>query len=135
VAGKTLIEVFFGEEEANRMREEETPPTAQTFVALYRGPTIGDACVVGVSINPDLAALVAETILSQSQDPAGKDPVLDALNSGRRTALRLIVAEARDAEEKQVTQDKRWPWEGPCSSSCPHRICAELRKSQDADQL
>lgn len=69
-----------------------------SFVALYHGPTEGQAKVVGTSVDPHVVAFVAMRLL---QDPryqklAGDDPVLEALKNGRREALRLIEIGGND---------------------------------------
>jgi hypothetical protein len=68
-----------------------------SFVAVYRGKTISEAKMIAVSGNPALVAHVASELLD---DPfclhdAGADPVLIALNQGRRKALRLVKEGAR----------------------------------------
>jgi hypothetical protein len=66
-----------------------------TFLALYRGDTITDARLVATSANPALVADVASRMLCS---PApGDDPVLDAVERGRRRALRMIRAETANA--------------------------------------
>lgn len=66
-----------------------------TFVAVYRGQTVGDARLVAVSADPGLVSDVASRLLStpSNQD----DPVLTRLDAGRHAALRLIEKEGGDA--------------------------------------
>jgi hypothetical protein len=66
-----------------------------TYIALYRGPDINNAKMVAVSCDPQLVAQVAAQLLTDPHyaDNPGSDPVLDALNRGRRRALRLIQEE------------------------------------------
>lgn len=58
-----------------------------SFVALYRGQSIREAQMVGVSVDPELVAHVAGRML-QSQGPPSADPAIAALQNGRRQALR-----------------------------------------------
>lgn len=67
-----------------------------SFVALYRGKTVGSARLVAVSADPDLVASVA----AHFEGRAGRndeDRVLNEMDGGRRVALRLIHEEAADA--------------------------------------
>jgi hypothetical protein len=69
-----------------------------TFLALYRGRTVGEAKLVAVCSDPAVVAEFAARFLpheAQEDD----DPVLATLQESRRAALRLIVKEGRDAEE------------------------------------
>ena len=66
-----------------------------TFLALYRGKTIGDAKMVAVTADPELVAAVATYLLSAPQHQ--EDPVIISLERGKRAALRLITQESRDA--------------------------------------
>jgi hypothetical protein len=68
-----------------------------TFLALYRGTTIGDARMVAVTADPELVAAVATHLLDTPQ-PHDADPVITALQHGRRGALRLIHRETTHAE-------------------------------------
>ena len=62
------------------------------FVAVYRGKTIRDAKMIAVSGDPALVAHVASELLDDPfcLNDAGDDPILSALNQGRRRALRLV---------------------------------------------
>ena len=67
-----------------------------SFVAIYRGQTVGDARLIAVSANPDLVAEVSSKLL---ENPACEsDEVLKALDSGRRSALALVAQEAKREE-------------------------------------
>jgi hypothetical protein len=59
-----------------------------SFVALYRGPTVSEARLVAASGDPALVAEVASRLLAQARDP---DPVLAPIDAGRRQALRLVL--------------------------------------------
>lgn len=63
-----------------------------SFVALYRGATLGSAKIVAVSTDPNLVAQVAARLLSESPVPndSPADPAIRALEVGRRRALRII---------------------------------------------
>ncbi len=63
-----------------------------TFLALYRGQTVTNAQVVAVTSDPELVGMVAQTLLEHEDDTdeTDRDPILEALYSGRRNALRLV---------------------------------------------
>jgi hypothetical protein len=67
-----------------------------TFVAVYRGRTIGEAEIISVSADPQLVALVTAQMLDAEPNRASEepDPALTALRQGRRRALHLIREEA-----------------------------------------
>jgi hypothetical protein len=67
-----------------------------TFLAVYRGKTISDAKLVGVSINPQLVRLVARRMTKDEAAPEkkdGQDVALGFLAEGRTCALEAIAAE------------------------------------------
>jgi hypothetical protein len=66
-----------------------------TFLAVYRGRTIGEARMVAVSAEPGLVAEVVDRLLDHPQMD-DDDPVVRAIDSGRVTALRLIKREHSD---------------------------------------
>jgi len=66
-----------------------------TFLAVYRGRTIGEARMVAVSADPGLVAEVVDRLLDHSQMD-DDDPVIHAIDYGRVTALRLIKREHGD---------------------------------------
>jgi hypothetical protein len=68
-----------------------------TFLALYRGKTIGEAKMVAVSADPTLVALVSTRLLEAPKEE--EDPVVTQLERGRRAALRLIKREASHVAE------------------------------------
>ena len=59
------------------------------FVALFRGQSMKDAQLIGVSNSPATVAKVAESMLSE-QRQSNSDPVLNALNTSRQKALTAI---------------------------------------------
>jgi len=69
-----------------------------TFIAVYRGNTVSDARLVGVTADPALVSDVVTRMLDESQD-CDLDPVVHAIAHGRVTALRLIKREAGHATE------------------------------------
>lgn len=72
-----------------------------TFVAVYEGESVGEARIKHLSCDPRLIEIVAHSILLDDRsDALPDDPVLAALEAGRRQALRLICAEARRAQKK-----------------------------------
>lgn len=60
-----------------------------TFLALYRGHTVADAEVVGLSADPEIVADFAARLLGRPSPPED-DPVLGAKHGAERRALRLI---------------------------------------------
>lgn len=66
-----------------------------TFVALYRGETIGGARLVAVSADPSVVSYVANRLITDQQ--ASDDPAIGAIDRGRRAALRAIKQEGTDA--------------------------------------
>lgn len=65
-----------------------------TFIALYRGHTVGEARLVAVSADPQLVSDFAAQLLQQPfpAEDAG-DPVRTSIEEGRRHALRLVANE------------------------------------------
>ena len=59
------------------------------FVALYSGPSVGEARLIAVSVDSNLVAEVSARLL-QETDCKEPDPVVAELETGRRQALRLI---------------------------------------------
>ncbi len=64
-----------------------------TFLALYRGSTIGTAELVAVTTDPKLIAEVASAMLTDAGDDP-EDPAVSAVKDGRRRALQLVQDEA-----------------------------------------
>jgi alkylhydroperoxidase family enzyme len=64
-----------------------------TFVAVYRGATIGEAHLLAVSTDRDLVRDVVTRLLGSS-DEAITDPAVRALEDGRREALEASMPEA-----------------------------------------
>jgi len=65
-----------------------------TFVAIYRGQTVAEAKVIAVSADPLLVAEVSSKLLKKSASSG--DRVITALENGRRSALNLILQEAKN---------------------------------------
>ena len=72
-----------------------------TFLAIYRGETIGSARLLAVSADPGLVADVITRLLAEEQG-ADEDPVLQKLASGKRGALREIQKEMRGGKVLQL---------------------------------
>jgi hypothetical protein len=61
-------------------------------VAVFRGETIDAARLVAVSIAPDLVADVAARLLADTEDRRQSgDPVVNAVEAGRRRALAILA--------------------------------------------
>ena len=74
-----------------------------TFLALYRGDTVATARMVAVSADPQLVALVATRLLEAPPCPnENEDPVLECVESGRRSALHLIKHESSGEEGRDA---------------------------------
>lgn len=63
-----------------------------TFVAVYRGATIGEAHLLAVSTDPDLVRDVVARILGDRHEVI-TDPAVRALEEGRREALEASMPE------------------------------------------
>jgi hypothetical protein len=66
----------------------------QSFVALYRGPSVSEARLVSASADRALVVYVAERLLA-AQRPTDDD-VLAPIDAGRRQTLRLVLGELRE---------------------------------------
>jgi hypothetical protein len=62
-----------------------------SFVALYRGETIGAAKLLAVSAEPELVRNFADRLLAEPE--GDEDPVMLELEQGRRRALQLVKSE------------------------------------------
>ncbi len=65
-----------------------------TFIALYRGDRIDTAKLVAMTANPDTVQRFASELPNDPlyhEGEASQDPVLSALRSGKRKALRLAA--------------------------------------------
>jgi hypothetical protein len=60
-----------------------------SFLALYRGETIGAAKLVATSADPELVRAFADHLLGDSREQE-QDSVLRELENGRRSALQLV---------------------------------------------
>jgi hypothetical protein len=60
-----------------------------TFLALYRGDSVGAAKLVALTAEPELVQHFAARLLQQPEEH-NPDPVLEELESGRRRALQLV---------------------------------------------
>lgn len=61
-----------------------------TFLALYRGESVGDAKILALTAEPGLVREFAARLLHEPATNEASDPVLEALERGRRQALRLV---------------------------------------------
>ena len=67
-----------------------------SFLALYRGETIGAAKIVTVSADPELVADFAKRMLARPEQCATPDTVLSELEQGRRRALEAVRNEVAE---------------------------------------
>lgn len=65
-----------------------------TFLALYRGDSIGSAKLLTLTADPGLVEHFADQMLSNAEQE--KDPVLGEIEHGRQRALQLV----RDGDEE-----------------------------------
>ena len=65
-----------------------------TFLALYRGSSVGASKLIALSAEPALVADFAARLL-QLPDEEETDAALREMNQGRRRALRRVEVEAR----------------------------------------
>lgn len=66
------------------------------FVALYVGETVSEAKIIGASADPELIRLASQVMLGYTDRLSGENAVVQALNQGRKNALRLIYGEDDD---------------------------------------
>jgi hypothetical protein len=66
-----------------------------SFLALYRGETIGSARIVALATEGDLVRNFAERMLACDREDSESDAVLRELERGRRRALQLVKDETR----------------------------------------
>ncbi len=65
---------------------------ATTFLALYRGESVGEAKLLALTAKPAIVRDFASRLLAE---PEGEDDVvISELERGRRRALRLVTSEA-----------------------------------------
>ncbi|MDP9439877.1 MAG: hypothetical protein M3P49_14240 [Actinomycetota bacterium] len=67
-----------------------------TFIALYRGVSVGDAKLVAVTADPNVVRDFAGRLLADELPNNEQDAVFRELESGRRSALRLVCDGAED---------------------------------------
>ena len=60
-----------------------------TFLALYRGEQVAGSKLLALSADPALVAEFAERLLRETFE-VDADPVVGALDSGRKRALELV---------------------------------------------
>ena len=75
---------------------EASSAPLSTFLALYRGRTIGDARLIAVSINPTIVAEFAERLLKPPA-PDESDPILGVMVNARQEALHRVIEEVKNA--------------------------------------
>ena len=65
---------------------------ATTFLALYRGESIGGSKLLALTADPKVVRDFAARILAEPDQEV--DPIIEELERGRRGALRLVRREA-----------------------------------------
>ena len=75
--------------------------SSTTFVAVYRGPTVGEAHLLAVSTDPDIVGFVVSRLLSEDPE-ATADPAIRALEEGRREALEAAMPETGSSTWTEV---------------------------------
>ena len=63
-----------------------------TFLALYRGESIGGSKLLTLTADPKVVRDFAARMLAEPEQEA--DPIIEELEHGRRGALRLVRGEA-----------------------------------------
>ena len=63
-----------------------------SFIALYRGRSLSEAQLVGVSVRRDLIQNVSEVMLDDLTRGLN-DPIIASISNGRRKALEMIRRE------------------------------------------
>jgi hypothetical protein len=63
---------------------------ATTFLALYRGESIGRSKLLAVTADAKVVRDFAARLLAESPDEVDSDPELEELEQGRQRALRLV---------------------------------------------
>lgn len=69
-----------------------------SFLALYRGESIGGAELVAVSTDRDLVGRFADELLMSDNQPPSQDPARKVLWDGKRRALEIVRDEAEQAD-------------------------------------
>lgn len=69
-----------------------------SFLALYRGQSVGAAELVAVSTDPELVGRFADELLDQKARTAD-DPVIDAIREAERRGLRVVRDEAEGSRD------------------------------------
>ena len=64
-----------------------------TFLALYRGDSVGASKLIALTAEPLVVADFATRMLAEPEEEGGHDPVLNELETGRRRALALVKGE------------------------------------------
>jgi hypothetical protein len=64
-----------------------------TFLALYRGESVGASKLITLTAEPAVVADFATRMLAEPEEESGHDPVLNELETGRRRALALVKDE------------------------------------------
>lgn len=64
-----------------------------SFLALYRGRSVGDAELVAVSTDPEIVGRFADELIDERASTAD-DPVVSAIREAERRGLQIIREEA-----------------------------------------
>jgi hypothetical protein len=68
-----------------------------TFIAVFHGPNPDHARIVAVTTEPSIVDDVVGRLLAM--DANADDPVLEQLEAGRRSALKLIAGRAAHVQD------------------------------------
>ena len=69
-----------------------------SFLALYRGRSVGEAEIVAVSTDPELVGRFADELLDEPP-PSSDDPVVSAIREAERRGLRVVRDEAEGCHD------------------------------------
>ena len=92
-------------DELDRKGPVKNMSKAKTFMAIYRGDTVGQAELIAVTADPIIIGELAERMLESGTEDV-EDPVVIELECGRMGALRAIIREALVAKVAKRMREK-----------------------------
>jgi len=72
--------------------------TPTFFIGVFVGNSLQDAEIVTATGNPQIVRTVVDQMLDEIEQLATKNPILSAVDEGRRNALGLIRSKLPDGE-------------------------------------